>query len=82
MIPETGWYVTSRTVPYTVNKGEHGYDNNAETMRVSIVIYVNPAMASLYRVLWLLEDLPLEKTISPVVLIIFNCTILNVVGCY
>lgn len=69
-------------VPYTVNKGEHGYDNNAETMRVSIVIYVNPAMASLYRVLWLLEDLPLEKTISPVVLIIFNCTILNVVGCY
>ena len=40
VIPDTGWFVTSRSQQYSsirVRNGEHGYDNNAETMRVSII---------------------------------------------
>ena len=38
MIPDVGWFVTSRSPQYSyarVLKGLHGYDNNIKTMRVS-----------------------------------------------
>lgn len=38
VIPDTGWFITSRSTNYSfivVRSGEHGYDNNAKTMRVS-----------------------------------------------
>lgn len=44
VIPDTGWFVTSRSQQYSsirVRNGEHGYDNNAETMKVSIIKCAN-----------------------------------------
>ena len=76
LIPDTGWFVTSRSDQYRVRNGLHGYDNNAKTMRVSVISYADCMIVLLdHRLSWLLEDLLLKKTMFLVVLIIFNYTI-------
>ena len=63
VIPDTGWFVTSKAKQYSfiiVRSGEHGYDNNAKTMRVSInKIYqlYDIMILLIHRHLWLLGDL-------------------------
>ena len=37
VIPEIGWYVTTRS-GYTPRRGEHGWNNNAVNMRVSYIL--------------------------------------------
>ena len=76
MIPDIGWYATTHS-NHKPRNGEHGWDNNASTMKVStFYVYAN---VNFYRPLWQQEDQHLRKDMLLVVLITSNFTILNVV---
>ena len=40
VIPDIGWYVTTKS-GHTPRHGEHGWNNNAVAMRVSLCVYFN-----------------------------------------